>query len=297
MLWITQHLLIVTLLMVMSAVALALIIFFALTRIYSHEPTRSQFGSALVSILLAVLFSVVLGNWYGVWRDRENRLRALRDQHFAQIRPVLRMESSKLLEIAAQADKQAHFSSVTHYENVSNVPEDDLWPDVISRDLAQHFPAYDNSKRSLLFEIKAQDDEFRVALAATESQIKPIANLDSYWREVAAISFVESCTGRGQGVKLRITDNGFSFEFWGASISNSGGSPPQRPSPDQVAAFRAFQSLKPDASLDAHCHSLKHRAEAIFESAKELSKQAQFLSESTILKGTCDFLRSDNLSD
>ena len=112
------------------------------------------------------------------------------------------------------------------------------------------------------------------------------------------MSFVEQCTDRGNGMTLRTSDGGYSFSYWGAEIGGSGGgSSPPRPSPDQVAGFRAFQSLKPDASLISHCDSLKRRAEAIAHDAESLSKDAQLNSESTILKGDCEYLRSDNLSD
>lgn len=296
--WVIQHLLLMTCFIVAFAVGLVVLVLLVLTRIYTHEATRFQFGSGLVSILVAVLFSVILSNLYAVRRDRDNRLRALRDQHFGRLRPVLRTESAKLQEIATLVAQRAHISGVTQYQNVLTIAEDALWPDVMSRDLGEHFPAYDRSKRNLLSEIKSQDEEFRAALSDAERHIKPIANLDPYWREVAAMSFVEFCTGRGEGMKLRISEGGYTFKYWGAETGGSGGGlTPPRPSPDQVVAFRAYQSLRRDDFLASRCDNLKRRAEAIVHTAQELSREAQLQSESTILKGTCDFLRSDSLSD
>jgi hypothetical protein len=298
MLWIINHLLIVTMLAAVVGVGLIPLMLVLLDRIYHHEGRRPLYGSGLVAILVTVLFPVIVNNWYAIKRDRDNRLRALRDQHFGQLRPVLRTESSKFQEIAAQAAKQGHLSGVNHYETIPEFPGDALWPDVMSRDLKQHFPTYDKAKESLVSEIRAQDEEFRKTVSTAEDQIKPAPDLDPYWKDVATTSFVEQCTGRGNGMTLRIFDAGYSFSYWGASTSASGGgSSPPRPSPDQVAGFRAFQSLRPDASLISHCDSLKRRAEAITHDAETLSKDAQLNSESTILKGDCEYLRSDNLSD
>ena len=285
---IVQHLIIVTFLIVIFAVGLVVLIFLGLTRIYKHEPTRSQFGSALVSLLVAVLFSVILNNLYAVRRDRDSRLRNLRDQHYTQLKSVLRTESSKLAEVAEQITKWAHITRVDQYENIQGDASAMLWPDVMSGDLRNHFATYDQSKHSLLSQIEAQDQEFRETVALAEKEIKP-TGVDPYWREVNAVSYVEECVGRGNGVRLKVTEGGFSIEYWGASVGASGGGThPPRPSPDQVAAFRAFRSLKPDVSLGPHCGSLKRRAEGIIRAAQELSKEAQLQSEATILKGTCE---------
>lgn len=297
MTWVIQHLLVVTFFIVALAIVLVLLIFLGPTRIYGHEQTRSQFGSALVSLLVAVLFSVILNNLYAVRRDRDSRLRNLRDQPYAQLKPVLHTESAKLAEVAQQMQNWAHITRVDQYENIQGEPWAMLWPDVMSGDLRNHFSDYDQSKHTLLSQIEAQDQEFREAVALGEQEIKP-TGVDPYWREVDAVSYVEQCVGRGNGVKLRIMESGYSFEYWGASVGGSGpAANPPRPSPDQVAAFRAFRALRPDSALKEHCESLKLRAEVIIRAAQELSKEAQLRSESTILKGACDFLKSASLSD
>lgn len=292
MLWTLDHLLLATAFTLVTALVLVLCIFLGLTRVYPHEATRAQFGAAMASLVITVLFSVMLNNWYAAKRDRDNRLRNLRDQHYAQLKPVLRIESSKLAEVAETIGRQAHMNRVNRYEGVETNLSAMLWPDVISRDLGHHFPDYDKSKHALLSQIEVQDQEFRETVALAEKEIKPTRGADPYWRGVDAMSYVEKCVGRGNGLTLRVTEGGFSFEYWGASLGGSG-----RPSPDQVAAFRAFESLKPTANVTSHCSSLKNRAEAIRNSAGELSKEAQLLSESTILRGTCEFMTSGSLSD
>jgi len=117
------------------------------------------------------------------------------------------------------------------------------------------------------------------------------------WKEIAAISFIEQCVGHGDGVTLTITGSGYSVSYLGGSSSASGGPPPPRPSPDLIAGYRAFQSLKPDPKLNSYCDSLKRRAREIQRVAEDLARAALLLSEGTILKGTCDFIKSEGLSD
>src|SRR5438132_1508255 len=100
MLWILDHLRLATALTFLTAIILMLGILLVLTRHYPHEATRAQFGTAMVSVIVTILFSVMLNHLYATRRDRDNRLRTIRDQHYAQLKPVLRIESSKLAELA-----------------------------------------------------------------------------------------------------------------------------------------------------------------------------------------------------
>jgi hypothetical protein len=303
---IIDHLLIVTLVTVITGIGLLLLVFLGLTRLYPHEATRAQFGSALAGLLVAVLFSVILNNWYTIKRDRDNRSRALRDQHFAQLRPVLRTESSKFKEIAAQVTEQGHIARINHYETPPMFsrdalwpdlgPEfsrDTLWPDVTSRDLGRHFSGYDERKQNLADEIKGQDEDFRKAVSAAEDHIPSVGNRVAYWKDVVATSYFEQCTGHGDGITIRFSDpDHYVFGAWRAGVGSNGS-----PSSDQLAAFHAFQWLKSHVALGSQCDSLKRGAEKIIRDAQTLSDDAQKYSESTILKGDCDFLKSDSLSD
>src|SRR5260370_41023351 len=103
--------------MVIFAISLAILIFLGLTPHYGDDDTRPQVGSALVSLVVAVLFSVILNNWYAVKMDRDNRLRAFRDQHLAQRKPVLRGESLKLAEIDDDMKKDGPITQVDNYRS------------------------------------------------------------------------------------------------------------------------------------------------------------------------------------
>jgi hypothetical protein len=200
--------------------------------------------------------------------------RQLRDRHLDLLRPVLTSESSQLKGIADEMKARARIVAMTSRE-AQDDPSKRLWPEPMSRDLEHHFLEYDQAKRDLLSVIEAQDREFRSALSAVETQVLSERDLTPEWKENAALAFVEKCLGHGEGIKLRIFDSGYSFEYMGGTTSGSGGGPnPPRPSPDQIAAFDAFQALKMNAMVDSHCKSLKRRADAIIHKAEDLSKKA-----------------------
>jgi hypothetical protein len=297
MYWIVEHLLLATVLTIIVALCAVLVIFLLLPIFYRHE-TRPQFPSFAASLVITILFSVVLANWYALKRDRDNRIRSLRDQHFAQLRSIIRNEAAKLHGLVDQIAKEGHITAVTKYQNITTDPNVELWPDVMSQDLANHWPDYEGSKRDLLSEIQSHDQEFRTAIGLAEGQIKQTARVNSYWKEVAGMSYVEQCLGHGDGIRLNVTDGGFSFSYWGGSMSNAGSSQyPPRPAPDQVGAFQGFQSIRPDPTLTFSCTHLRSHADSIRDSAEGLSRTALLLSQGTVLKGTCDFIKSGSLSD
>jgi len=292
------HLVLTTLLLVVIAATFVIGILLALHRLYPDAPTRPHLGSLSIAIVVTILFSVFLSNLFAMKRDRENRLRSFRDRHYEQLRPVLRSESAKLKAIRDQIIKEARLSDGTKTSTISEAEVSALlWPEIMSPDLAQHFSKYDDSKRNLLKELETQDEEFLATVQSTEKQIRPLPDLVQYWKKVVAVSFVDQCAAHGEGIKLTLSPSGYTFNYLGGSVGASGGPPPPRPSPDQVAAARAFRSLKPSPGIISHCESLKSRAATISTGAAELSNQAFLLSEGTILTGDCNFTRSDRLED
>jgi hypothetical protein len=241
---------------------------------------------------LPILLSVIVGNFYAVKRDRDNRLRALKDQHFAQLKPILRTESTRLQNVSTIIQDRGHFSGVTPYEAESPRPSTFLSPDILSNDLANHFSDYARSKQLLVAEINEQDAEFRVALSDATNQISPALKLDPNWKENVAVSVLEHCMDRGPGITLVPTSRGFDFESVGQSAPNM-----PKPIREQINALEGFKSFVPDESFRSHCDSLTRHAKEIISHAQELSRQAQYQSESTILKGDCGFVKSNDLTD
>lgn len=187
MLWILNHLLLATGLTILTALVLVLFIFLSLIRHYPHKETRAGVGTAMASLVITGLFSVMLNSWYAGKRDRDNRLRTLRDQHYSQLKLVLRIESSKLAEVAETIRKQAHMNRVNQYEGVDIDPVAMLWPDVMSPDLANHFPHYDQPKHALGSQMEDQDQEFRETVLLVGKSLSS-ANLDPSWRGIDAMS-------------------------------------------------------------------------------------------------------------
>jgi hypothetical protein len=60
-------------------------------------------------------------------------------------------------------------------------------------------------------------------------------------------------------------------------------------SDDERAAFEAFTSFRPDATVGAHCESLKRRAAGIVSSARKLATEARALAEHATLPGECRY--------
>src|SRR5204863_1432704 len=134
--WMIAHLLLTTALLVVVAVGCVISILSLLHRVYAHEPTRPQFGGFLATLVITVLFSVFLNNLFALKRDRDNRLRSLRDQHYAQLRPLLRSESAKLKGIADQISNERRISDPVQTSTVAKGDlSSRLWPEVMSPDL------------------------------------------------------------------------------------------------------------------------------------------------------------------
>ena len=297
MFWMVQHLWI-TLGLAGTVALLPVVAIPFLGRFYPHAETRSHFTNALITVALTLLLFIPLTHIFALNRDRGNRLKSLRDHHFGQLKPILLSESAKMQSIEEQVKAYACLPDPTRTGVVTNSALRALiWPEVMSSDLKQHFSNYDESKNGLFKELEAQDEEFLTAVQDAENEIKPLPDLVPYWKKVVAVSAVEQCMGRGEGVKLVLTDSAYTFSYFGGSSSASGGPPPPRPSPDQVAATNAFTSFKVGRTVTSHCESLNRRAESIISTARELSKKALLLSEGTILKGDCEFVQSNSLDD
>jgi hypothetical protein len=120
--------------------------------------------------------------------------------------------------------------------------------------------------------------------------------LPSDWKVNVSVSFVQKCVGASNGMVLNVYPapgnllGSYSFAGEDGSASSGTGSP----SPDQVAAFAAYEKLKPSPQVLAHCDSLKARSASIKTRPTDLSKQALVLSEGTVvLRGVCQFLKFD----
>jgi|BogFormECP03_OM2_1039629.scaffolds.fasta_scaffold10530_2 hypothetical protein len=115
--------------------------------------------------------------------------------------------------------------------------------------------------------------------------------MDAQWKNTVVVSSAESCIGRGNGIRVEVNSYGYTYEQWGSNRSAAG-----KPSREEWAAYYAFEKLSHGGAPKV-CQSLRERAEVIVNDVQTLSREALMESESTILRGTCGFLKSNALSD
>ena len=277
-----------------GVILLALILIFVVFRIFPlllGEARGPQLASSMASLVVAGLFGLFLSNVYQGVRAKEARFAQLRDQHLAQLRPALKSEAQSLQTLASTIQGQGHLASV--YVDPVNDPinlDGRIWPETMSCDLRNHFRHYDDAKRALSADTKQQEEEFRSTVSELKTSIAD-RNLADDWKENVAVSSLQKCMETNSGMALRINPGGgYSLSYSGGSMSNSGGAP----SPDQIAAFAAYEKLKPSEEVMRHCNALRNRATSIRERALALSNQALLLSEGTVvLTGDCRFLKAE----
>ena len=102
MTWVSDHIVVVTAVLVLIGIALAVAIFAAVVRWVEHASAASA-GSTGVSLVVAILFSVCLTQLWNYKRDRDQRIWTLRARHMQRLQPVLRLEADRLKGLAAQS--------------------------------------------------------------------------------------------------------------------------------------------------------------------------------------------------
>src|SRR3989442_9247301 len=153
-------------------VALSLALFFVwfFHKIFSERPRTTAMASSVSSLIFIALVGYGLNNLFGLKRDRDTRLFSLQQQHLSQLRPVLKLESERLEEIAKQFHQQgllvANETPTTDPERISQLVE----PDVMSPDLSNHYPEDATLKEALAGKIIAHDKHFQDAIALTERE-------------------------------------------------------------------------------------------------------------------------------
>lgn len=192
-----QHLIWTTVIMTVIAFALVFLVVWIVHWLFPETPSRTPMAMAFVSIVIAAIFGVALNNRFAIRRDRDSRDWNMRQQHLAQLRPVLKSESERL-EALAHEIQTAGFLHGEHERVRTREPEIStcLESDVMSFDLANHYPDYASTKNGLASELLFHDKRF--VEAATEAA-KEIGIHDIGWfsAQDLGISYVAHCAGRG----------------------------------------------------------------------------------------------------
>ena len=286
-----QHLALTTLGMVLAGTILVLLVVWFVHGLVPEHPSRTPMAAGLVAIIVTVIFSVALNNLYALKRDQDTREWNMRQQHLSQLRPVLKQESDQLAGLA-DSFQQRGFLEGEHGGVRTKASElvPFLEPNVMSFDLANHFPEYTASKKKLEAAIVSSASNFLSAVSEAQQGIG-IHDISWFSAQRLAVTYVGACMGRGAGFTLQVNPHGqgYSMSYYGASIGSSAGSP----SPDLVYAYQRYRAFKPSKSLRDACDSLRASADAIESQGRELSRQALLVAQETNLRGDCPFVRTD----
>lgn len=277
--------------MTVVAFALVFLVVWIVHCLFPETPSRTPMAMAFVSIVVAAIFGVALNNLFAIRRDHDSREWNMRQQHLAQLRPVLKSESDRLTSLATEI-QQSGFLHGEHSGIRTSESEMSMYlnPDVMSFDLANHYGDYFESKNKLSADLLSHDRKF-VEMVSTAQKELGIHDISWFTAQTLATSYVAHCAGRGPGLTVQIAPDGKGFTSFSILGQSTGGS--ELIAPDLLNAYRRYRVFRPSAALQEACQSLVKSADDIQKKAADLSKMALLLEQETALRGSCRFLRSD----
>lgn len=164
-------------------------------------------------------------------------------------------------------------------------------PDLLTADLANHFPDYWQARQQLWKDVERQDAEFGDTVARVSTSVHLPSHAENQ-RVTVGRAFLEKCMGKGPGFTLEVSKDSYSYRFpGGGGGSSSGGN--VRPPEYLTAILEGFQSIKLTTETMKRCETLTKGAASITTKAMELSRQAQLLAERTVLTGDCEYIKLD----
>ncbi len=290
--WILEHLGWVSLGAIFAAPLLVIAVLRLFHRYYPHEPTKSVVAAVVANLIIACPFTVWLNNEFALKRDRDDRQRALRQQHLARLKSIFRIDAEKLERVAAGLSAGGYVMNVDADASSIRAEQDQFWVyDRLDSDLCAHFKTYCDKKQSLRKEVELQDQKFRETLALIEGQIK--SQLSSGMKREVARSVMQRCLDKGQGVTLVLHKGGGLSYSSGTRTVSVGGRPSKADLAPYLALLRTYKAFKPDAEIISRCRALREHGDAITLEARALAAEASSLTEQTNLNGECAFLRVD----
>jgi hypothetical protein len=156
--------------------------------------------------------------------------------------------------------------------------------DALVDDLPEHFPEYSHRRAELKAEVLAHQSKTQTFISNTMASVSGLENASD--REQVAMSLVHRCMRRGEGMRLEITADRYSYSNSSGGVSSGPGKPGQ----NLVDLERAFSSFQSTSDFSARCDELSAAATRISAAFEDLAKQARALSESAVLRGDCQFV-------
>ncbi len=285
-----DHIISVSIATIILALSLALFFVWFFHKVFPAKPSTTAMASSVASLIFIVLIGYALNSLFGLKRDRDTRFFGLQQQHLNQLRPVLKLESERLEEIA----KAFHQQGLLVLNENPTVDKEQItqriFPDVMSPDLSNHYSEYATAKATLAAKIITHDEEFQDAIAMTERE-SGFKDASWFTKRNLSMTFIQQCMGLGPGFVLQLSPNGYSFSHFGGSQGASGGPAALAGVQELVSANGRYKKFRPSQRLQHLCNSLQASSHDIETSAENLSKQALLLAQRTTLQGPCSFIK------
>ena len=253
----------------------------------AQSPTISQYSKGANSPNITGDQNVVILNSA---RDRNLEKWMLRQRHLDQLQSLLRREADNFVVIADRARTVGRISNLNNGTE-PDVPEVEqlLLPEVLSPDLANHYPEYWQKKQQLLKDILGQDTRFGDTVALVSTPVYLPSHAENR-RVTVGHAFLDRCMGHGPGIAVeKYKNGGYSYRILQGGGSSTAGDVPE----DVIEILEAFQSISPTAETAKRCEALTKGAASISVKAKELSLMAKRLAERTALAGDCEYTKLD----
>ncbi len=282
-----NHLLWVTIGVILLVLCLAVFLVWVLHRIFHDEPVITPVSVVVVNVILAALVGLWLNNLWGMRRDRDGRLWSLQEQHLERLRSTFKTESNALVGVASYFHSEGFIDD--GHGSPALLEEERVFAltsaDVLSFDVQNHYPAYVSAKRELAQRVERHDKEFADVLALTEREldVRPTSWLVP---RKLALTFIEQAFGKGPGFILHSSAGQLSVTYWGASIGGQGS-----PEPGLVSAHKKYKAFRPSKTLALRLQELRASSNELEQRAERLSKEALLMAERTTLPGRCAFVQ------
>jgi hypothetical protein len=262
--------------------AVGLILYSVHVRKEEQKAKLAATATFVSSFVLTILTSVFLSNLFAQKRDRDQRVWNLSQQHLVRLKPVLRLDADRYDSIINGERVSGHvgLNAATMEKELDSL----FAPDILSSHLLVHFPEYYQRKQSLRNEVKELDEEFNKTLELVRNEVKLPATGESRRVEVAQ-AVLQRCLKKGFGISLVIQESSYNYLAVGSTTGGTG-----RPSPDMVAAFKAFQTFR-DSKVQSQCDDMLRRGEVIIGEATKLKQEVLILAELTILPNSCEYVK------
>jgi hypothetical protein len=251
--------------------------------------------TALTATAIPVAVAPTLTNLWAERRDEQNEQRArqreserqqreVRAAHLERLRPLLLSDNKKLLQLSSQMAMEGSAIGGWLLKDLEQGLDRDYWyPQLLYRDFALHFPAYDKVRERVREEVFAQQKGvFDLQSRALEMvKIEPPDEA-----LIIAMTFVRQCMGTGKGMNLEIDAGGYVYTDSGAAQRGRGDPPP-----NLVRRVQAYKAFKPTEAFNASCNVATERYKRLASELRTLSTEAAIAAESAALFGECPYVR------